>query len=170
MDKDFKQVSVWTKESNITWLDLVEGIIQVLKQHRSFYSPMTTFSKLTPHSGETKLEFSERIGDRFYRLPVQRPASLGVMEAFKVILQEHLPLVLLNLGDKVSSLSTASLVEETVLIIRLLDRHSKTEYKDRNSNGIMPIVADPRFDDRTANIAKEVMINVTNVTEVAIGL
>ncbi|KAI1004564.1 hypothetical protein K3495_g3652 [Podosphaera aphanis] len=50
MDKDFKQVSVWAKESNITWLDLVEGIIQVLKQNRSLYSPMTMFSKLTPHS------------------------------------------------------------------------------------------------------------------------
>ncbi|KAI0998052.1 hypothetical protein K3495_g10139 [Podosphaera aphanis] len=155
MDKDFKQVSVWAKESNVTWLDLVEGIIQDLKQHRSLYSPMTIFSKLTPHSGETKLEFSERIKDTFYRLPVQRRESLGVMEAFKDILQEHLPLVLLNLGDKVSSLSTASLVEETVLVIRLLDRHSKTQIEDQNSNGIMPIVADPRFDDRTVNIAKE---------------
>ncbi|KAI0998435.1 hypothetical protein K3495_g9762 [Podosphaera aphanis] len=155
MDKDFKQVSVWAKESNVTWLDLVEGIIQALKQHRSLYSPMTIFSKLTPHSGETKLEFSERIRDTFYRLPVQRRASLGVMEAFKDILQEHLPLVLLNLGDKVSSLSTASPVEENFLVIRLLDRHSKTENEDQNSNGSIPIVAYPRFDDRTVNIAKE---------------
>ncbi|KAI0996420.1 hypothetical protein K3495_g11759 [Podosphaera aphanis] len=70
-------------------------------------------------------------------------------------LQEHLPLVLLNLGEKVSTLSTASLVEETVLVVRLLDRHSKTENEDQNSNGTIPIVADPRFDDRTVNIAKE---------------
>ncbi|RKF58595.1 hypothetical protein GcM3_181031 [Golovinomyces cichoracearum] len=147
MDKDFKQVSVWAKESNVTWLDLVEGIIQVLKQHRSLYSPMTIFSKLTPQLEETKLQFSERTRDTFYRLPVQHRASLGFMEAFKDILQEHLPMVLLNLGEKVNNLPAASLVEETVLIIRLLDRHSKTENDNQNSNWTIPVFADPRFDD-----------------------
>ena len=94
MDGDFKQVAVWAKQSNLTWLDLVEAIIQVLRKHRVLYSPMTIFSKLSPSIGESDLVFTLKIRDAYYTLPIQHRTSLAVKEVFKNKLQEHLPSIL----------------------------------------------------------------------------
>ncbi|KAI1005105.1 hypothetical protein K3495_g3111 [Podosphaera aphanis] len=123
MDDDFKQVAVWAKQSNLTWLDLVEAIIQVLRKHRVLYSSMTIFSKLSPSIGESYLVFTLKIRDAYYKLPIQHRASLAVKEAFKDKLQKHLPSILLNIRDRIDILSTAATIEESIQISRLLERN-----------------------------------------------
>ncbi|RKF57556.1 hypothetical protein OnM2_073067 [Erysiphe neolycopersici] len=129
MDGDFQQISIWARQSNLTWLDLVESIIQLLKRSRALYSPMTLFSMMTPQSQETNLQFAERIRLAFYRLPVQHRSSLGIKEAFSDKLAEHMPLVLLELRKDIDNLTTAAAIEETIQISRLLAQNLSV--KDR---------------------------------------
>ncbi|KAI0993209.1 hypothetical protein K3495_g14975 [Podosphaera aphanis] len=154
MDGDFKQVAAWAKASNLSWLDLIEAIIQVLRKHRAIYSPMTRFSKLTPTPGKDDLTFAIQIRDAFYKLPIQHRASLAIKEAFKDKLEEHLPIVLLNLRENLDNLSTAAAIEEAIQVAKLLSRSQITTDSFRAQNSTAAI-EDPRFADRLVNVAAE---------------
>ncbi|RKF77281.1 hypothetical protein GcM3_073041 [Golovinomyces cichoracearum] len=66
MNEDFQQVATWAKRGNPTWIDLIEAIIQVLKNYQVSFSPMTQFAKMIPTSDENKLQFLRRIRNAYY--------------------------------------------------------------------------------------------------------
>ncbi|RKF80641.1 hypothetical protein GcM1_191025 [Golovinomyces cichoracearum] len=96
MDEDFHKISIWARRNNLTWLDLVESIIQLLKFSIALFSSKTHFPKISQFH-QTNLQFTERIRLAFYRLPVQNRSSLGIKEAFSDKPAERMPLDLLEL-------------------------------------------------------------------------
>ncbi|KAI1001208.1 hypothetical protein K3495_g6990 [Podosphaera aphanis] len=155
MDDDLKQVAVWAKQSNLTWLDLVQAIIQVLRKHWVLHSPMTFFSKLSPSLGEPDLVFTLKIRDAYFMLPIQNRASLAIKEAFNDKLQELLPSILLNIRDKIDILSTVAAIVESIQISRLLKRNLDPPSRITEIKLTTAAIEDPRLDDRITNATTE---------------
>lgn len=139
MNEDFQQVATWAKRGNPTWLDLVEAIIQVLKKHQTLYSQMTQFARMAPKYEEDKLQFLRHIRNAYYQLPSIHQSSLAVKEAFRDHMQQHLPLVLLHMGNKLSTKSTADAIEEAMRINTMLARElgSKFNSSDTRSSTLI---------------------------------
>ncbi|RKF56000.1 hypothetical protein OnM2_084045 [Erysiphe neolycopersici] len=127
MDDDFQQVATWAKRSTVTWLDLVEAVLQVLRSDRKLYSPMTSFARLKPDKNETDLDFAKK---------------------------HYLPSLLLHLENRRDKLPLATLIREFVRVNKLQSQNVnfKSEMENRTP---LPSISNPIFEDRSWSLGTE---------------
>ncbi|KAI0997543.1 hypothetical protein K3495_g10645 [Podosphaera aphanis] len=70
LDGDFHLVRRLIEQFNIDWLQTIEAIIKVLKNHQVLHMPVPAFARLMPFQGENYEDYSWRIRDSFFKLPL----------------------------------------------------------------------------------------------------
>ncbi|POS82919.1 hypothetical protein EPUL_004798 [Erysiphe pulchra] len=154
MDDDFQQLATWAKRNTVTWLDLVEAVLQVLKSNHKLYCPMTSFARLKPDKNKTDLDFARRIRYSYYRLLPHLQDSLASRETFNDILEQYLLSSLLHLENKRDKVPLATLIEELIRVNKL--QYQKVKFKsDMENRSLLPSISNPIFEDRTINAVKE---------------
>ncbi|RKF82038.1 hypothetical protein GcC1_018023, partial [Golovinomyces cichoracearum] len=120
---DFQQVSIWVNRWQVSWVELVRAIINVLRNHGCLFDSVTSFTMLLPHRDEAYINFAWRLRDAFYMLPLEQQEMQGIWHFLVGKLQEYLPSTWLSICDLVRpGMHASELIELVVQRAQLVTR------------------------------------------------
>ncbi|RKF73111.1 hypothetical protein GcM3_095024 [Golovinomyces cichoracearum] len=120
---DFQQVSIWANRWQVSWVELVRAIFNVLRNHGCLFDSVTSFTMLLPHRDEAYINFAWRLRDAFYMLPLEQQEMQGIWHILVGKLQEYLPSIWLSICDLVQpGMHASELIELVVQRAQLVTR------------------------------------------------
>ncbi|RKF53442.1 hypothetical protein GcM3_218021 [Golovinomyces cichoracearum] len=106
---DFQQVSIWANRWQVSWVELVRAIINVLRNHGCLFDSVTSFTMLLPHRDEAYINFAWQMQ--------------GIWHVLVGKLQEYLPSTWLSICDLVQpGMHASELIELVVQRAQLVTR------------------------------------------------
>ncbi|KAI0995373.1 hypothetical protein K3495_g12809 [Podosphaera aphanis] len=114
MDGDFHLVRRLIDQFNISWVETIEGIIKVLDNHQALHKPVPAFARLMPCQGENYEDYSWRIRDAYFRLPLNERGSTTVRGILIENIRTYMPSVWSFLHDSHTEYSNSEIVDRAV--------------------------------------------------------
>lgn len=119
---DFQQLRGYIEARKAApWLLMVEGIIQVMNDHKVIFSAMAAFTTLLPFKDEVYTNFASRIRDSFYRLSRDQQMGRPTRAILTEKLATYLPTVNSEIAREVDTLTAAEIIELMVIRARMHD-------------------------------------------------
>ncbi|KAI1106874.1 hypothetical protein F4804DRAFT_329839 [Jackrogersella minutella] len=111
---DFQQVAIFLRSWNPSWVTFLEAVIQVLEEHHVLHSPLVVFATLLRYQDESIVNFTRRIREAYYKLPMCSRETHQNREILINLLRTYTPSVWMTLQDHIRPLATGQAVEEAV--------------------------------------------------------
>ncbi|KAI0996161.1 hypothetical protein K3495_g12019 [Podosphaera aphanis] len=160
LDGDFHLVRRLIEQFNIDWLQTVEAIIKVLKNHQVLHMAVPAFARLMPFQGENYEDYSWRIRDSFFKLPLNERGTSTTRGILIENIRTYMPSVWSFLQDTQDLYSNSEIIDKTVqragqisdteIEKKIFSKTSTTKLPSlpnfHNNSGLN--ITDPTFDDQ----------------------
>ncbi|KAI1432429.1 hypothetical protein GGR50DRAFT_706709 [Xylaria sp. CBS 124048] len=124
MDGDFHVVAEFIERSeDPTWVDLLEAVIQVLRQHNAIHSPLTTFVGMLPTHNESYVNFLWRLREAFFRLQGNQRDTQQTRDVLIDKFMQYAPTIWLHLEHK-PELNNGELMAEATRLASMITQTS----------------------------------------------
>ncbi|CAJ2502418.1 Uu.00g098120.m01.CDS01 [Anthostomella pinea] len=124
MSGDFQQVAIFARAGSVNWVTFLEAILQVLADHQVLYRSMISFSMLLPIQNKSMLNFTRRMREAWYKLPITYRQGVMNRELVINILCQYTPSmsIWIMMKDKSGNWSTTEMIEQAVTRSQIMAR------------------------------------------------